>query len=156
MADHADVFQNPAGRARGADHADRPALKRFAYLRDPLFLAAVGVYGLNRWWWKPAGAPAFFQSWLSDFLLIPAALPVLLRLHRVFGWRRHDQSPSWSEIGLHLGVWAVVCEGIGPLLVSTAVADPWDVLAYAAGALFAGLVWRSPLAHDVSKAISPG
>lgn len=130
-------------------------MRTFAYLRDPLFLVSVGLYGLNQLWWKPSGAPAFFQSWLNDLLLLPAALPVLLRMHRAFGWRQHDGPPTWSEIGLHLVVWAVVAEGVGPLLIPWAVADPWDVLAYAMGALLAGVLWRFSWVHAEPAPLSP-
>lgn len=109
---------------------------------DPVFLIAVALYALNQFWWKPAFGSAWLVNWFDDGLLIPCALPVLLRIHRSVGWRGHDLPPGWAEIALHLGVWAVVCEGVGPWLVRNAVGDPLDVLAYVIGGLVAGLIWR--------------
>jgi hypothetical protein len=89
-------------------------MNRFGYWRDPLFLAAVSGYGLNRWLIKPLGPPPFRHGYWADLLMIPAALPLVLWLQRLSGLRPHDQSPSGSEIALHLAGWSVICEFVGP------------------------------------------
>jgi hypothetical protein len=117
-------------------------VNRFRYLGDPVFLVAVALYLLNRLWWKPAFGSAWLVNWFNDGLLIPGALPVLLWIHRRAGWRQHDRPPGWGEITLHLAIWAIVCEVLGPLLLRGPVGDPLDVLAYVIGGLLAGVIWQ--------------
>ncbi len=105
-------------------------MNRFGYWRDPLFLAAVSGYGLNRWLIKPLGPPPFRHGYWADLLMIPAALPLVLWLQRLSGLRPHDQSPSGSEIALHLAGWSVICEFVGPQWGHHGTADGWDVVAY--------------------------
>ena len=82
------------------------------------------------------------RNYFNDMLLIPAALPVVLWLQCRLGLRPADLKPQRSEILLHLVVWSVAAEVIAPHLFSRATGDPWDVAAYASGALVAGLIWR--------------
>lgn len=117
-------------------------MNRFRYLRDELFLIGVAVYALNRWVLKPWLETPFLTGYLNDVLVIPAALPVVLWVQRRLGLRTHDGPPSWSEITLHLLVWSVICEYVGPRWFHRGTADPWDVVAYAAGGLLAGFWWN--------------
>ena len=117
-------------------------VSRFRYLGDTLFLTAVLGYGLNRWTFKPLVSSSFLRGHFNDLLLIPAALPVVLWIQRITGLRSDDGMPSWSEIGLHLVVWSVICEFIGPFWLHRGTADLWDVAAYVAGGLAAGMWWN--------------
>jgi hypothetical protein len=124
-------------------------MNRFGYLRDPLFLAAATSYAINRWLLQSLLPSPFLHGHFDDLLLIPAALPVVLRLQRWMGWRRHDLAPSWVEMVMHLLVWSLICEFIGPRWLHHGTADGWDVAAYAAGGVVACLWWnrdRSPVA----------
>lgn len=123
-------------------HALGAAVRRFQYFRDELFLAAATCYGLNRWLIKPVVASPFMRGQFNDLLLIPAALPLVLWVQRQTGLRTEDAAPSWSEIGLHLGVWSLICEWIGPHWLHHGTADPWDVAAYGTGGLLAGIWWN--------------
>jgi hypothetical protein len=114
---------------------------RFRYMLDPLCLAACAAYAFGRWYLQRHVAGGFWHDQFTDLLLIPAALPVFLWLQRRLGLRRHDERPDWREIGLHLAVWAVAAECIGPALLHTGTADWRDVLAYGAGAVLAGSWW---------------
>ncbi len=116
-------------------------MSRFGYWRDPLFLAACGLYAVNRWLVKPHVHSAFLRSQFDDCLLIPCALPLILWLHRRLGLRHHDHFPSPGEISLHCLVWSVFCEIIGPHLMQT-TGDVKDILAYSAGSVLAWLWWR--------------
>ena len=117
-------------------------MRRFYYLRDPLFLAGCGVYVVNRWLVKPCVHTGFFHSYFNDIWLIPCALPLILWLHRKLGLRTHDRSPQFSEILPHLLFWSALFEWIGPQFVLHTTGDPLDVLAYVIGATFAGLWWQ--------------
>lgn len=117
-------------------------MNRFGYWRDRLFLAAVIGYGLNRWLIKPLSASPFLRGQFDDLLLIPAALPLVLWVQRQLGLRHHDLPPTWSEMLLHLAVWSVICEFIGPLWLHHGTADAWDVLAYTVGGILACLWWH--------------
>ena len=117
-------------------------MPQFRYLRDPLCLLGCAAYALNRWVVKPHVPLGFLHSHFNDLWLIPCALPPILWLHRQLGLRQLDLAPQISEITLHLIVWAVLCEWMGPRFVTHATGDPLDVLAYALGAVLAGLWWQ--------------
>jgi hypothetical protein len=120
-------------------------MSRFGYLRDPLFVTAAIGYVLNRWLLKPLLPSSFLHDHFADLLLIPAALPVVLWIHRTVRLRTHDKVPSWSEMLLHLAVWSLICEFIGPEWFHHGTADLWDIVAYATGGVVACLWWnRSP------------
>lgn len=117
-------------------------MSRFGYLHDRLFLVAAAAYALNRWLLKPVLQSPLLHDHFNDLLLIPAALPVVLWVHRLLGLRNHDLQPSWTETALHLVVWSLICEFIGPLWLGLGTADPWDVVAYTAGGVAACLWWN--------------
>src|ERR1044071_2652684 len=117
-------------------------MRPFGYLRDPLFILGCTSYALNRWWIKPHAHAGLFHSYFNDFWLIPCALPPVLWLHRRLGLRTHDAPPRISEIVLHLAFWSLLFEWVGPRFLAHATGDPGDALAYALGALLAGLWWH--------------
>ncbi len=117
-------------------------MTRFGYLRDPLFLAAAVAYALNRWLVKPRVELPFLHAHFNDLLLIPAGLPVILWIQRGTGLRTGDAPPHRTEIVLHLVVWTVICEVVGPLWLHRGTADPLDAVAYAVGAAAAGIWWN--------------
>ncbi|MBI3192139.1 MAG: hypothetical protein HYZ36_05680, partial [Pedosphaera parvula] len=57
-------------------------MNRFRYVGDRLGVAAALLYGINRWFLKPTGVSGFMHDYFNDMLLIPAALPVVLAVHR--------------------------------------------------------------------------
>ena len=117
-------------------------MKRFGYARDPLCLAACAAYGINRWLVPLAFKGVFLRGYFDDTLLIPAALPLMLLLQRRLGLRHTDARPQWGEIFLHFAVWSVAAELVAPHLFTHATGDPWDVAAYAGGAVVSGLLWQ--------------
>lgn len=117
-------------------------MTRFRYAADPVCVAACTAYALNRWLVPLSLKGPFLRQHFADTLLIPAALPLLLWLHARLGLRPAAQRPSWREILLHLAVWSVAAEMLAPMLSRHATGDPWDVAAYAAGALCSGLLWQ--------------
>jgi hypothetical protein len=116
-------------------------VKAFAYWRDRLFITCCALYVLNRWGLKPLVTSPFFHGQFNDLLLIPCALPPVLWLQRKSRLRSHDAPPTVGEIVGHLAVWSVLFEIIGPRMM-TVTGDVRDVVAYAAGALVAGLWWN--------------
>lgn len=114
----------------------------FRYARDPLCAGACLCYAANRWLVPSALKGAFLHGYFSDLLLIPAALPLLLWVHRRLGLRPPELRPRWSEIWLHVAIWALAAEVIVPHFASCATGDPWDVAAYAGGALVSGFLWQ--------------
>lgn len=120
-------------------------MRSFGYWRDRLCLAASAAYGVNRWILKPVVVSPFLHGHFADLLLIPAALPVVLWIQRLAGWRTHDLAPTWWEVGSHVTIWSVICEWVGPVLLHRGTADAWDVVAYAVGGVAAWWWWRSRL-----------
>jgi hypothetical protein len=117
-------------------------MRQFRYLRDPLFLLGCLAYAINRWLVKPHVQGGFFNSYFNDCWLIPCALPPILWLHRRLGLRADDSPPGIAEVLSHLVFWSLLFEWIGPKFVSHAVGDPFDVVAYALGAIVAGGFWN--------------
>lgn len=113
----------------------------FRYWRDPLCGVASACYALNRWAMPTVYKGAFLRHHFNDLLLIPAGLPLLLWLQRKLGLRANDGFPDWREILFTWGVWSVAAEVVGPHLFDRATGDVWDVVAYAAGAVVAAVVW---------------
>ena len=127
--------------SRDRTSADRAGSEaRFRYLRDPVFLCACAAYVLARFL---RGAHPLVHDHLTDFLLIPCALPVLLGIQRLTGLRRDDRIPGAGEVALYCAVWALLFELVFPRWWHRGVADFGDVLAYAAGAVAAWLAWRA-------------
>ncbi len=127
-------------------------MKRFHYVLDPLCLAAIGLYVLNRWLGGVHVHSTFLHSNFNDLLTVPAALPLVLWAQRMLGWRSHDGAPNVSEVVLHAAIWSVICEGIGPFLLHHGTADWRDVAAYFAGGCVALLFWnrRSPASCEAA------
>ena len=104
----------------------------YFFLRDPVFLLSASSYLANRFLLEEL---PFFDNYFSDFLLIPCALPPLLFFYQLMGMRRGANYPEFGEVILHLLVWSIFCELIGPLVLGLGVGDTLDVLAYTCGAL---------------------
>jgi len=117
-------------------------MRRFAYMRDPLFLLGCASYAVNRWLVKPHVHNAFLHSQFNDLWLIPCALPPILWIHRKIGARSHDEQPRLIEIGAHLVFWSIFFEWLGPKLVSHATGELADVFAYCIGAILAACWWN--------------
>ncbi|MBS0632143.1 MAG: class I SAM-dependent methyltransferase [Verrucomicrobia bacterium] len=116
-------------------------MKRFRYALDPLCVGACVAYAVCRWVIRPHWTGLFWHGYSTDCLFIPAALPLLLWVQRQLGLRSHDRYPDWPEIGINFAVWSVAAEGVAPFIFKTAVGDWMDVVAYASGALVAGVWW---------------
>jgi hypothetical protein len=52
----------------------------------------------------------------------------------------------------HLALWSVMCKAIGPVYFHIGVADPWDVLFFAAGGIAACLWWQRPAKQQLASA----
>ncbi len=123
---------------------DSTSSMRFRYLRDPLFLGASLIYGLNRFVLKTqfGSSLPFLRNHLDDCLLIPAALPPLLWVFRKTGLRSHDAPPTLGELVQWTLLWSVAFEWAFPRFFHKGVADWWDVASYALGAFLAGILWN--------------
>ena len=123
---------------------DKPT-RKFRYLLDPLFLACVGLYFLNRLVIKPNCDVYFFHAWLNDLICIPFWVPIMLAGMKLFRLRRHDNPPTVAEIGIPLILWSWLFEICLPNLATLEhrhYADPWDIVAYTVGAIFAWFFWN--------------
>lgn len=127
----------------------------FAYLRDPLFLACLVIYPVNRWLIKPHVDGGFVHTQLNDLICIPFWIPPLVYGLHLLGARRSEGPPTALEIGLPLLFWSLLFEVVLPrsALGAHHVADPRDVLAYAVGALGAQLAWSE--LYDAPGDVAP-
>jgi hypothetical protein len=117
----------------------------FRYLADPLCVAALLLYALNRWFLKPHGiGGSFIHDYLNDLLCLPLFLPVILWCQATLGIRCHDQPPTIFEVLHNWIVFALIYEVVLPRLpVFRTTADAWDAAAYLAGGLLAWVCWRA-------------
>jgi hypothetical protein len=117
---------------------------RFLYLRDPLFLACVLTYFVNRWLLKAIWDTEFVHAHLNDLICIPFWVPIMLWGQRLVGWRSTNEPPRATEPVIPLAIWSWVFEVILPetqLFGGLCVSDHLDVLYYAVGAVGAPLFW---------------
>lgn len=116
----------------------------FCYAWDPLCLASLALYAINRFLIKPHLPPHefFLRGHLNDLLLVPAALPFFLTTYKWLGLRRDDRPPTAREILAHLVMWSFCFEIAGPGWLHRSTSDPWDVAAYALGAALAYVFWN--------------
>jgi hypothetical protein len=122
--------------------------KRFEYFNDFVFLISVATYAFNRFIIKPCLKgqsnilALFFKGHLNDCLLVPCVLPIFLWSYRKLGARTHDNTPTWKEMLLHVTMWSVFFEIIGPFYLHHGTADYWDTIDYACGGFIAMIFWK--------------
>lgn len=116
---------------------------KFRYLRDPLFLCCAALYFTNRWILKPNFSWFFLHSYLNDVICIPFLVPPMLLVARWLRLRPDDSPPKTHEIYVPMIVWAVLYEIVLPNSTWRRLthSDPYDVMAYVAGAIVASLIW---------------
>lgn len=116
----------------------------FAYLRDPLFLVCLTVYGIHRLLRHTGLELPLLQAYLNDLICIPFWVPIMLWGLRRLRLRGHDAPPQSYEVVIPVILWSVVFEIILPQTRTwsgLAYADPNDVLCYALGGLVALQFW---------------
>lgn len=119
-------------------------MKPFRYLCDPLFLACLALYFINRLILKPYLPNAFSRFYLNDVICIPFWVPIMLFTMRILHLRRDDLPPRAHEILIPLLLWSWLFEVVAPRSAAfrgLAFGDPTDVLCYSLGALISGLWW---------------
>lgn len=117
----------------------------YKYLRDPLFIACVLLYVINRFVLKPFIPNAFSQKYLNDLICIPFWVPIMLFFMRKLRFRTDDMPPRLYEILIPLIVWTLVFELFLPytnLFRGLVFSDHVDVLFYTLGALIGSVFWQ--------------
>lgn len=118
---------------------------RYHHLRDPLFLACVGLYFFNRFLLKPLVPHGFHVNQLNDLICIPFWVPIMLYTEHKLGLREASAGPQWYEILLPLVLWSLIFELLLPQVPAfhkLATTDCNDIVCYAVGALVAAVFWR--------------
>jgi len=117
----------------------------FRYYTDPVCIACLIIYPVNRWYLKPHHIGGWFtHGYLNDVMCLPLFLPMILYVQRLVGLRTHDGYPRWWEILQHWVIFSVVFELILPTMpgVFTHTQDPWNAVAYLVGGVLAGMIWN--------------
>jgi hypothetical protein len=130
---------------------------KFRFLSDPIFLASVALYALNRWLLRPAFPDnGFLHGYLTDLLCLPVFVPFLVWAM----WRlklRDDAPPRWSEIVIPLVFWSLMFEFWLPqttIFGRFSRGDPFDIVAYASGGIFAFGIWKTLYRIRFSRPVS--
>lgn len=122
------------------------ARRPFRYFADPVCMASLALYALNRHVLKPHHIGGWFtHGYLNDVLCLPLFVPMILYVQRWIGLRRHDGNPSAWELFQHLVIFSVMFQVIIPRFPKTFISagDPYDMIAYLVGGILAGCYWRS-------------
>jgi hypothetical protein len=91
------------------------------------------------------GKTNFFGSYFNDLICIPFWLPIVLLVTKYIGFRGHDEPPDWLELGFYVLLWSIIFEYVCPVYgkyFNYPVADPWDIVCYAIGAVIAWFFWN--------------
>lgn len=126
---------------------------KFRYLKDPLFLATMALYVLNRYIVRPLaiGKIDFFNCYFNNLICIPFCLPIVLFLTRAVRLRSHDEPPDIYELCFYLLMWSFFFEYVAPKYgryLNYPVGDPWDVVFYVVGGLVAGIYWNCEISKS--------
>ncbi len=99
-----------------------------------VYVLAVCVFLTNRLLEAAEATNTALASWLDDLLVMPLVLGLVLGLQRL---RRRDAAWVVPDLQIIAAVllYAVLFEVLLPRWNAVAVADGWDVAAYAVGAL---------------------
>lgn len=125
-------------------NASKSIPSRFRYLRDPLFIACVALYFVNRLVVKRLIPDGFVHDHFNDLICIPFWVPIMLWLQRSVGLRPVPVIPSASEIFIPLVVWSLVFEFWLPATQTFSgysTGDYRDIVWYTVGALLAACWW---------------
>ena len=116
----------------------------FLFLRDPLFLFCLTLYGVNRLMIEPVTNLPFFHFYLNDLICIPFLVPLLISAQKRLKLRPHSLPPLAHEIILPLLVWSIMFEIVlpqHPYWSRWLSGDPYDILYYSLGAATAATFW---------------
>lgn len=130
----------------------------FRYFRDPLFLACVAIYFVNRWALKPSFDAIFFHGYVNDLLCLPIFGTFVVALTSRLGVRDAAKPPQGWELVVMLLLWSILFEVWMPSHLnwsSLATRDPKDVLCYAAGGFGALVFWSAYYATPESHVAVP-
>ena len=122
-----------------------PASPRpFRYFADPVCIACLIIYPINRFYLKPHHIGGWFtHGYLNDVMCLPLFVPMILYVQRAVGLRDHDGYPRIWELFQHWAIFSIVFQAILPRFpkVFTSAGDPWDMLAYFAGGMIGYWIW---------------
>jgi len=118
--------------------------RRFRYVADPICIASLILYALNRFVLKPHHIGGWFtHGYLNDVLCLPLFVPIILYIEHFIGLRQHFRYPRAWEIFQSWAAFTFIFQVVIPRYPKTFIAagDPYDILAYAAGGIIAGWWW---------------
>jgi len=120
-------------------------MRSFRYIFDPLFVASLVAYTINRFVLKPNFQLRLLHDHLNDLLCIPLWVPIGLFIERRMKLRSHDNPPGLAEIIIPVVIWGWIFEVYLPaneLGRSWCTPDPTDIAFYVLGAIIATLFWN--------------
>lgn len=114
-----------------------------ALFANPLFMISLAAYCLNTLVAKYHSVDShFLKFYFNDLLLVPCALPPILCLISIAGFRDSNKPPSFIEVLICLCIWSIAFEVVGPLVSQKSTADPFDVGAYWIGGAVSWSLWN--------------
>ena len=114
-------------------------------LRHPFFIASLLLYGILKATRHGPYRISFVHDYLADFLCMPVVMGIALLVLRRWVTRNEGSTLSISMMALTVALYAFLFEYWFPKISTDFTADPWDVLAYFAGAVAFHLLLNRPL-----------
>ena len=102
-------------------------------LKHPLFISSVLVYAVLLVMKKTGVYVPFISDYLADFLVMPVVLSVAMFGVRRTGEGRTQYRFAWWHVAGAVVLYGFLFEWAFPMITDRFTADPWDLLAYAAG-----------------------
>jgi hypothetical protein len=109
-------------------------------LRHPFFVASLLLYLALKATRHSHFRLPFVHDYLADFLCMPVVMGIALIILRRWVSRDEGSTLSWGLMAGTVALYSFLFEYWFPQISTDFRADPWDVLAYAAGAV-AFQVW---------------
>lgn len=104
-------------------------------LTHPLFIGSILIYLVLIILKKSGIYIPFVSDYIADFLVMPVVLTVALWAVRRTGEDRKSYTFQWWHVAIAVGLYGFLFEWLFPRMTDRFTADPWDLLAYAAGGL---------------------
>ena len=118
--------------------------RQFQYIADPICIACLIIYPINRFFLKPHHIGGWFtHGYLNDVMCLPLFVPMILYVEHLLGIRRHRDFPRLWEVFQAFVAFTIVFQAITPRFprTFTSAGDPWDILAYFAGGAIGYFYW---------------
>lgn len=118
-----------------------------------LLLGVFVLYALHYLFKQESIYPQLLKYYLGDLLCMPIVLSIALILMSIIYFKKYARL-SILQIGLATFLFSIYFELLLPSLDNAYVQDPFDVLCYALGGFFYGIVFNPKQVHQPNSTLA--